>query len=297
MRLAEVDRQERERGRARGRRDARSGARTRAGRRRDGSGGLGVRRAERRDAELTGSRHERPSVGDARNRGIAAPVGLRAVRRLRRLRPRPRALALRWIASNSSRLRPEPTATQVSGDSARCTGMCVSWRSRSSRPLQQRAAAGEHDAAVHDVGGELGRRLVERRLDRVDDLRRRAPRAPGAPPRTMRITVFGRPVSMSRPRTSAWTSSRSAHAEPISSLISSAVCWPIRSLYSRLTWLMIASSISSPPTRRLCETTMPPSEMTATSVVPPPMSTIMFPVGSATGSPAPIAAAIGSSIR
>ena len=30
---------------------------------------------------------------------------------------------------------------------------------------------------------------------------------------------------------------------------------------------------------------MPPSEMTATSVVPPPMSTIMFPVGSATGRP------------
>ena len=37
--------------------------------------------------------------------------------------------------------------------------------------------------------------------------------------------------------------------------------------------------------------------MTATSVVPPPMSTIMFPVGSATGRPAPIAAAIGSSMR
>ena len=60
---------------------------------------------------------------------------------------------------------------------------------------------------------------------------------------------------------------------------------------------MIASSISSPPTRRLWETTIPPSEMTATSVVPPPMSTIMFPVGSAIGRPAPIAAAIGSSIR
>ena len=42
---------------------------------------------------------------------------------------------------------------------------------------------------------------------------------------------------------------------------------------------------------------MPPSEMTATSVVPPPMSTIMLPVGSETGRPAPIAAAIGSSIR
>ena len=102
---------------------------------------------------------------------------------------------------------------------------------------------------------------------------------------------------MSRPRTSACTSSLSGYAEPTSSLISSAVCCPISSLYSRLMWLMIASSISSPPTRSDCETTIPPSEITATSVVPPPMSTIMFPVGSATGSPAPIAAAIGSSIR
>src|SRR5690242_16138394 len=34
--------------------------------------------------------------------------------------------------------------------------------------VQQRAAAGEDDAAVHDVRGELGRRLVERRLDRLD---------------------------------------------------------------------------------------------------------------------------------
>ena len=36
--------------------------------------------------------------------------------------------------------------------------------------------------------------------------------------------------------------------------------------------------------------------MTATSVVPPPMSTTMLPVGSWIGSPAPIAAAIGSSM-
>ena len=102
---------------------------------------------------------------------------------------------------------------------------------------------------------------------------------------------------MSRPRTSACTSSFMSHAEPTSSLISSAVCCPISSLYSRLMWLMIASSISSPPTRSDCETTIPPRLITATSVVPPPMSTIMFPVGSATGRPAPIAAAIGSSIR
>jgi hypothetical protein len=41
---------------------------------------------------------------------------------------------------------------------------------------------------------------------------------------------------------------------------------------------------------------MPPRDITATSVVPPPMSTTMFPVGSFTGRPAPIAAAIGSSM-
>ena len=52
----------------------------------------------------------------------------------------------------------------------------------------------------------------------------------------------------------------------------------------------------SPPTRAERETTMPPSEITATSEVPPPMSTIIDPTGSPTGSPAPIAAAIGSSI-
>src|SRR6201999_1405031 len=36
--------------------------------------------------------------------------------------------------------------------------------------LQQRANAGEGDAAVHDVAGQLGRRLVERLLDRGDDV-------------------------------------------------------------------------------------------------------------------------------
>ena len=40
---------------------------------------------------------------------------------------------------------------------------------------------------------------------------------------------------------------------------------------------------------------MPPREITATSDVPPPMSSTIQPVGSVVGSPAPIAAAIGSS--
>ena len=60
---------------------------------------------------------------------------------------------------------------------------------------------------------------------------------------------------------------------------------------------MIASSSSSPPIRIDWLTTMPPSEITATSLVPPPMSTTIEPVGSPTGRPAPIAAAIGSSMR
>ena len=64
-------------------------------------------------------------------------------RALERDEPRPyRSMPLRrarlrferWMTSNSSRLRPEPTATQVSGLSARCTGICVSCRTRSSRP-------------------------------------------------------------------------------------------------------------------------------------------------------------------
>src|SRR3984957_15742830 len=42
---------------------------------------------------------------------------------------------------------------------------------------------------------------------------------------------------------------------------------------------------------------MPPSDSTATSVVPPPTSTTIEPVGSVTGKPAPIAAPIGSSMR
>ena len=79
-------------------------------------------------------------------------------------------------------------------------------------------------------------------------------------------------------------------------MISSAVRSPSARLYSFLMYWMMASSSSSPPMRIDWLVTMPPSEMTATSVVPPPMSTTMLPVGSCTGRPAPMAAAIGSSM-
>ena len=45
-----------------------------------------------------------------------------------------------------------------------------------------------------------------------------------------------------------------------------------------------------------CATTIPESEMTAISVVPPPTSQIALPLGSAMGRPAPMAAASGSSM-
>lgn len=60
---------------------------------------------------------------------------------------------------------------------------------------------------------------------------------------------------------------------------------------------MIASSNSSPPVRMDSAITIPPNEMTAISVVPPPMSTIIFPAGSLIGILAPIAAARASSIK
>ena len=108
--------------------------------------------------------------------------------------------------------------------------------------------------------------------------------------------VLGSPVTRSRPRISACSSCSSGQAEPSAIFTSSAVRSPSARLYSFLMKLMMASSSSSPPTRTDWLVTTPPREMTATSVVPPPMSTIMLPVGSCTGSPAPMAAAIGSSM-
>ena len=76
----------------------------------------------------------------------------------------------RFIASRSWRTSPVPRTTHVSGSSATWTGIWVASATRLSRPGEERAAAGEDDALVHDVGDELGRRLLDRVADRVDDL-------------------------------------------------------------------------------------------------------------------------------
>src|SRR4051812_12581371 len=167
------------------------------------------RRAGSSGTAPTRTRRSRPSAGSAtqrrerRGRRGGGGPSCRTQATYARARRRFRLFLFdRWIASNSSRDRPEPTATQVRGDSARCAGIWVSWRRRSSRPwrrappppstmpralkseasagrgraqalveaLEEGAAAREHDAAAHDVRGELGRRAVEGLLDRVDDL-------------------------------------------------------------------------------------------------------------------------------
>ena len=101
---------------------------------------------------------------------------------------------------------------------------------------------------------------------------------------------------MSRPRISASGSSCVGNAEPRVILTSSAVRSPSMRLYSFFIHAMIAASRSSPAVRMDRLVTTPPREITATSVVPPPTSTTMLPAAWCTGSPAPIAAAIGSSM-
>ena len=83
----------------------------------------------------------------------------------------------------------------------------------------------------------------------------------------------------------------------MANLISSAVRSPMATPCSRRTNVWMAVSMSKPPHRMACDATSPPSEITAVSDVPPPTSTTMFPIGSWMSRPAPMAAAMGCSMR
>ena len=102
-------------------------------------------------------------------------------------------------------------------------------------------------------------------------------------------------MASARPVTMAARPRGPGNADPIAILISSADFSPIATSYSRRMCSWIAASRSKPPMRVEPPETTPPIETTAISVVPPPMSTIRFPIGSWIGSRAPIAAASGSS--
>jgi len=84
---------------------------------------------------------------------------------------------------------------------------------------------------------------------------------------------------------------------PIFFFISSAVLSPINNLYLSFIYLIISLSSLSPATLIDELVTISPNESTATSVVPPPISITMEPLGDAISSPAPIAATFGSSSK
>ena len=79
--------------------------------------------------------------------------------------------------------------------------------------------------------------------------------------------------------------------------ISSAVLSPITIFLFFFIYFIIASSNLSPAIFNERLFTEPPKDITAISAVPPPTSKIILPYGLVISSPAPIAAAIGSSIR
>ena len=108
------------------------------------------------------------------------------------------------------------------------------------------------------------------------------------------LILRGKPKIKSRPWISINFGSFCGNAVPTFIFISSADCVPIAKLYFFLMYSAIAASILSPATRTECAVTIPPSEMTATSEVPPPMSIIMWPEVELIGMPAPMAAKIGS---
>ena len=152
-----------------------------------------------------------------------------------------------------------------------------------------------HDALVHDVGHQLGRGLLDRLLDRVDDLRDR---------RLERLAdlVAGH-LDAARQ-----AGQQVAAAEGHRPLLRSRVGRSDRDL-DLLGGPLAHQQVVLAPREAddvgvhlvaadadAAATTIPPRLMTATSVVPPPMSTMSEPDGSLTGRPAPMAAAIGSSM-
>ena len=101
---------------------------------------------------------------------------------------------------------------------------------------QQRAAAGQHDALVDDVGRQFRRRVLERNLDRLDDGADRLGQCLGDLPFGDRRVLRGTPFMRSRPLIAidaAVAVGRAAQAEPISFLMRSAVPSPISRLWLR----------------------------------------------------------------
>ena len=108
------------------------------------------------------------------------------------------------------------------------------------------------------------------------------------------IMSLGRPDDTSLPRTLISRTFFVCMAVPTPILMFSAVDSPMKSPYFFFTYSAIDRSNSVPAMRKDDHATMPPKEITATSVVPPPIFTTMLPSDECMGMPAPSAASRGS---
>ena len=109
--------------------------------------------------------------------------------------------------------------------------------------------------------------------------------------------MCGRPVTKSLPLTSIFSFLEPGKTVPIVFLISSAVLSPINSLYLSLIYLTMSKSKALPAILIDEEFTIPPKDNMAISVVPPPISITMLPLGFDISIPAPMAATLGSSSK
>ena len=107
----------------------------------------------------------------------------------------------------------------------------------------------------------------------------------------------GSPVSTSRPEIVMVSGSLTTSAFAIRRLISSAVCSPIYIFFWMRTFSRISCVILFPAVLIEVEHTISPRESTAISLVPPPISSTIFPLALPISSPAPSAAILGSSSR
>ena len=184
-----------------------------------------------------------------------------------------------------------PSATQSRGRSAMWQGMPVS--SVSSRStLRQRAAAGQHHAAVDDVGGEFRRHLLQHGADHATTP---ASGSCSAVAISFDVTVIvrGIPLTWSRPRSWVRSVSSTGRAEPMAIFRSSAVRSPDQAVapldvgLDRLVEAVAGHALGVPDDHAV-------HRDHGRLGAPAAMSTTRFPRGVATGSPAPIAAASGS---
>ena len=140
------------------------------------------------------------------------------------------------MVSSCSRALPVPRTTQRKGSSAILNFTPVSCVSLTSSRSSKRAAAGQVDAGIADIGGELGRDIGKRLTDAADDLLDRQLQGLGMSSGS-RVISAGKPRWRSRPL--MWIGMRSpfdlAMAQPDSFLMASALVAPISRLYLKRT--------------------------------------------------------------